>query len=144
MAEHYSNAAYRHLTDSKCLLDASCWDGSAYLAGYVIECSLKALISLPMVPPGIDLREMGHDLSLLTKQLDYMASSRQSQLKRHVSSGLLSYLRQQLNSQMPPWSPSMRYESRNPAWADQAASWWQTANRCFSAFAKNSVTESYL
>jgi HEPN domain-containing protein len=142
MAEHYPNAAYRHLTDSKHLLDASSWDGSAYLAGYVIECSLKALISHSTTPPGIDLHAMGHDLSSLTKRLDQMASSRQSLWKRHVSAQWLSALRGRLDSSRPSWSPSMRYESRNPSWAVQADSWWKTANRCFEAFAKDLVTES--
>jgi hypothetical protein len=143
MAEHYPNAACRHLTDSKHLLDASCWDGSAYLSGYVIECSLKAQISLPVKPSIIDLHLIGHDLSTLTKQLDQMASSRKSLWKRHVPSQLLSELRQRLNSPKPSWATSMRYESRNPAWANQAAdSWWKLAYRCFKAFAEKYITES--
>lgn len=141
MAENYANAACRHLTDSKILLDASSWDGSAYLAGYVIECSLKAIIATPSAPPEIDLPKIGHDLAQLGRVLDQMASSRKPAWKRHVSSQLLSALRTRLETMQPTWKPAMRYASADPAWKDQAAGFWGCANRCFSGFAQSLVTE---
>lgn len=141
MAEHYANAACRHLSDSKILLDASSWDGSAYLAGYVIECSLKAIIANPAVPPGIELKELGHDLAQLRSELDKMASSRQAARKRNVSSQLLSFLRVRLETMQPMWKPAMRYASADPDWKDQAAVFWGCANRCFHGFAQALVTE---
>ncbi len=108
MAEHYANAACRHALDSKILLEASRWHGCAYMAGYAIECSLKACIANPSVPPGIDLCTIGHDLSRLQRELDILASSRQAAWKRHVSSQLLTSLRTKLTSMQPMWEPAMR------------------------------------
>jgi HEPN domain-containing protein len=141
MTEHYANAACRHLSDSRVLLDASHWDGCAYLAGYVIECSLKAVIASPEAPPEVNLRELGHDLSKLHFQLDQMASSRQTARKRHVPGRLLTALRAQLETMQPGWKPSMRYHSKDPAWQNQATNFWRLADRCFKGFARTLVTE---
>ena len=37
--------AEERLKDAKALLQAGCWSGAYYLAGYVIECALKAAIA---------------------------------------------------------------------------------------------------
>jgi hypothetical protein len=42
--DDYPDAATKHLDDARALLRAGRFDGAAYLAGYVIECSLKALV----------------------------------------------------------------------------------------------------
>lgn len=141
MSEHYPNAAIRHLRDSKILLDSSRRHGCAYLAGYVIECSLKACITTPASPERIDVREIGHDLSSLTNTLDSMASSRKSAWKRHVPAGLLGTLRSRLESPGPIWTPAMRYHLSDQRWESEARAWWDIANRCFQGFAKDLVTE---
>lgn len=141
MSEHYPNAACRHLADSKMLLDKKRFHGSAYLAGYVVECSLKALIVSPTPPPGVDVRSIGHDLSALHNQLNQMASARQGAWRRQVSSSLLGTLRSFLDAQTPAWNPSMRYDATDPSWQSNAFEWWEMANRCFGGFARNLVTE---
>lgn len=141
MNEHYPNAAKRHLEDSKRLLDASSWHGSAYLAGYVLECSLKACITQPVAPEDVKVRDIGHDLQKLRNVLDGMAASRQTGRKRNVSFGLLGTLASRLTAQEPAWEPSMRYGSTDPRWKITANGWWDLANRCFLGMAKNHVTE---
>ena len=42
----YASAAARHWEDAISLTQASRFDNSAYLAGYVVECSLKSLIEI--------------------------------------------------------------------------------------------------
>jgi len=69
MGEKYPEAARRHLEDSKYLLDDERWDNSAYLAGYVIECSIKALITTPYAPDGVDVYKIGHDIQTLAGHL---------------------------------------------------------------------------
>ena len=49
--------------DSRALLEGNRLDNAIYLGGYVVECSLKALISLYLSPP--DTRRYGHSLSAL-------------------------------------------------------------------------------
>lgn len=141
MTEHYSNAACRHLADSKTLLDAKRFHGSAYLAGYVVECSLKALIVSPTPPPGVDVRRIAHDLSALHSQLNQMASARRGPSRRQVSGSLLGTLRSFLDAQTPAWGPSMRYQSTDVSWQTKAPVWWEMASRCFGGFARNLVTE---
>lgn len=142
MSEHYPNAACRHLADSKTLLDSRRFQGSAYLAGYVVECSLKALIVSPTAPPGVDVRRIGHELSCLHKQLYNMAAARHGSGRRMASAKLLGNLRSFLDAQTPAWNPSMRYDATDPAWQTKASAWWDMANRCFGGFARNLVTES--
>ncbi len=143
MTEHYPNAACRHLADSKTLLDAKRFHGSAYLAGYVVECALKAVIVSPAAPPDVEVRRIGHDLSALHKQLNQMASARQGAWRRQVSGSLLGTLRSFLDAQTPEWNPSMRYEATDASWQTKASAWWDMANRCFRGFAQTLVTEPH-
>lgn len=43
-ADDFPDAAAKHRDDATALLRAHRWDGAAYHAGYVVECSLKALL----------------------------------------------------------------------------------------------------
>lgn len=42
--EDHAEAAGKHLDDATLLWANDRWDGAAYLAGYVVECSLKSVI----------------------------------------------------------------------------------------------------
>lgn len=44
--DDYPDAAAKHLADAKALLGNSRFDGAAYLAGYVVECSLKSILQV--------------------------------------------------------------------------------------------------
>lgn len=44
--DDYPEAAGKHLTDASVLVADDRHDGAAYLAGYVVECALKALIQM--------------------------------------------------------------------------------------------------
>ena len=142
MSEHYTNAAHRHLQDSKVLLDAQRWDGSAYLAGYVIECSLKALIVAPSAscPQGQSWPGDGHDLNSLEFLLEQMAASRRPGFKRNVSNQLLVAIKSALAGE-PNWHPRMRYESSGIATEKVARRWWDIAKRTFGGLAKPFSTE---
>lgn len=111
------------------------------MAGYVIECSIKACITQPVAPEDVNVRAIGHDLPELRKVLDGMAASRHARRKRNVPSGLLAMLASRLTAQEPVWEPSMRYSSTDPRWKIAANGWWDLANRCFLGMAKNHVTE---
>ena len=137
MSEHYPKAARRHLEDSKVLLDAQRWDGSAYLAGYVIECSLQALIVAPSAscPHGQSWPGDGHDLSSLAFRLGQMAASRRPGFKRNVSIQLLIAIKGALTG-APNWHPRMRYESSCSTTEVVAKRWWEIAKRAFGGLAK--------
>jgi HEPN domain-containing protein len=61
MDESYSQSAGRHLMDAKILLDEERWDNALYLAGYVPECSFKAVLELFMDRQAV--RTYGHLLA---------------------------------------------------------------------------------
>jgi len=42
--DDYPAAAGKHLNDAKVLLDAKRFDGAGYLAGYIVECSLRSVV----------------------------------------------------------------------------------------------------
>ena len=48
--DDYPDAAGKHMEDSNVLIAGSRYDGGAYLAGYVVECSLKTLIQRLRLP----------------------------------------------------------------------------------------------
>ena len=42
--DNFPEAAEKHLEDASVLIAGARYDGTAYLAGYVVECALKTLI----------------------------------------------------------------------------------------------------
>jgi hypothetical protein len=44
VTENFKTLSTMRLTEARALFDASCWSGSYYLAGYSVECALKARI----------------------------------------------------------------------------------------------------
>jgi hypothetical protein len=72
--DDHPEAAAKHLGDATSLLNSGRADGAAYLAGYVVECSLKSLILIgsPRIPMIHDLRA----LSLATLRLAALPNSR--------------------------------------------------------------------
>ncbi|HSN99090.1 MAG TPA: hypothetical protein VLS89_12425 [Candidatus Nanopelagicales bacterium] len=47
--DDYPAAAAKHLDDARALLDAQRLDGAGYLAGYVVECSLRTVIMVGLL-----------------------------------------------------------------------------------------------
>jgi Uncharacterized conserved protein related to C-terminal domain of eukaryotic chaperone, SACSIN len=135
MSEKYPEAAKRHLEDSKVLLDHSRWDDSAYLAGYVIECSLKAIITTPYSPDGVNVYQIGHDLQTLAGQLARMAASSKGGFRRSISGINILDIQKQLSSSFP-WKETLRYETSGYIDSEAALHWWKLANRVFAGLAK--------
>jgi HEPN domain-containing protein len=69
----FQNLAALRLAEAECLLEAGHYCGAYYVAGYVIECALKACIARQIVaeeyPPTANLKEshFTHDLRRLLK-----------------------------------------------------------------------------
>ncbi len=62
--EDFASAAARHWDNVEFLAAAARWQEAAYLAGYIAECSLKAL--LQVTQPTVSVRDLGHDLPALS------------------------------------------------------------------------------
>jgi HEPN domain-containing protein len=63
MSEDFQQAASRHLNDAQYLLNKQRWDNAVYLAGYVVECSFKVLVSVYI--DATSAKKYGHDLAEL-------------------------------------------------------------------------------
>jgi HEPN domain-containing protein len=59
--EDFLSASVRHYNDSKYLHDKGRFDNAAYLAGYVVECGLKAILQVY----GHGAKTYKHDIAAL-------------------------------------------------------------------------------
>jgi hypothetical protein len=71
--ENYASAASRHLNDARSLCDAGRWDNAGYLAGYAVECSVKAVIDRAGFRLRAHLNEIPQELMLLAADLSLAA-----------------------------------------------------------------------
>ena len=98
--DDFPKAALKHLEDARVLKDEQRFDGAAYLAGYVVECTLKTVIEAENPPvPHI------HDLNSLRQSVDQLAL-----LAKHQTGPLYIAATQSL-VQILAWKPEMRYSS---------------------------------
>ena len=109
--DDFPKAALKHLEDAQALLQSGRFDGSAYLAGYVVECSLKTMIDVEnkTVPRIHDL----HRLQSKVRTLAVLAGSRTGHLFVAVTQAM---------NQIHAWRPRMRY--REPYVAAAVAGDW--------------------
>ena len=102
--EDYASAAARHWDNVDFLATANRWQEAAYLAGYIAECSLKAL--LEHTAPGILLRLLGHNLIALTGEALEMAVLLTPASRRYPISTLFPG-----GPGAGQWRPEHRYEA---------------------------------
>ncbi|HEX3656941.1 MAG TPA: HEPN domain-containing protein [Pirellulales bacterium] len=114
-ARRYYRAAKQRFEDAGLLLDAGRTTGAVYLAGYTVECLLKAVI-LESVPSKlrkqllIDFRgRQGHDIEMLC-----------STYRRQVQAAIPRRVTQHL-ARLNSWSTDLRYTpgSLQPGDADE-------------------------
>ncbi len=129
--DDHPEAAGKHLGDGGALLGAGRYDGAAYLAGYVAECSLKALLlhekgtpsaGTPLPWKGRD----GHDLGKLQSDAATLALVAGAKTARYFGptvKGLSSLA-------LAAWDPEMRYRAPSMAAAD-ARSWLANAESVY-------------
>jgi len=100
----YAQAATRHLRDAQLLFENRRFDNAVYLAGYVAECALKAMIEL--FDQQSNPRTYGHNLRAL----------------QHV--GLTRVIR--LQPKLQSYVPSFAIESTNLAQGHPHRRYWAT------------------
>lgn len=116
----FAGAATRHLRDARYLQEGGRSDSAFYLSGYVVECSLKAVVALP----GVDVRQFGHQLTKLEGEgIDLALSMALPAARYRPPTGAVRAVRD-------AWNPAVRYNSSSIARSqaqtilDYAASVW--------------------
>ena len=120
--DDYPEAARKHLLDAAALLSAGRPDGSAYLAGYVVECSLKTLLQIEK-----GSADRIHMLAALRRQVAALA------VQANVTTGRYCLVADRLlrNAVILKWRPEIRYREPSTSAAD-AQAWQREAAAVYS------------
>jgi len=99
----FSRVAKQRLTEAQILLKNELWAAAIYLAGYAIECSLKALL-ISLTPAGARptiVKSLKDDFGHNLRRLRAGVVSKKVNIPENVASALLF---------ASSWSPDLRYE----------------------------------
>jgi len=123
--DDYPEAAKKHLKDSKVLMIAECYDGAAYLAGYVVECTFKTMIQLEIG----NVKHI-HDLSGLSTNVLYLAKTPGIRTARYAPKEPLS---ETLCSFINGWKVTMRYQPDGSVPPANAQEWLSEAETVYNS-----------
>jgi hypothetical protein len=119
MNECFSAAAAKHLDDGDLLSQRQRWDNTAYLAGYVVECSLKCVLGAAGLPPV----RFGHDIKSMTYRALSLGLLLSPAACRYTPPGTPEFA-----DIMANWVPDLRYGPAGSVTATQASAWLRAAH----------------
>ena len=123
MADNYPKAAGKHAVDSRALLTAKRFDGAGYLAGYAVECVLKALIQVERGVPALS-----HNIGALGAEAARLASTPSQRTAKYVTRPSVTTLAYGLPT---GWSEQIRYLAPGVVSEQSAADWVAEAERLY-------------
>lgn len=110
----FQQLAEVRIKEAKALLDAQLWDGAYYLAGYAVECALKACIAkltkADEFPPRETRDYYTHDLNVLVKTAR-LAHTRDTEAKTKPQFG-------KFWTRVVGWNEQARYDQKPQAEAE--------------------------
>ncbi len=119
--DDHPDAARKHLDDASVLDRNGRPDGASYLAGYAVECSLKAMICLEAFGLGIVAPRWqgpdGHNLKKLVGQLSSTSLVAGTATARYLTPAVRSLP----SAAIAAWDPVMRYRAPSMTGPDAAA-----------------------
>ena len=130
--DDHPEAAHKHLDDAQGLLSSNRSDGAAYLAGYVVECSIKALIlydtAVPLPASRLPWKKgtAGHNLNELAVQASSLAAIAGAKSARYLGPAVQGLAKAGIAS----WRSEMRYRAPYMTQAD-AQSWFADAQAIY-------------
>lgn len=136
-----AKAALKRLLDARSLQSQNRWRGAMYLAGYSIECKLKARLmemynidKLEQLEVEIEKR-VGHPVNIFTHSIDvlFALTGARDRLLRKPKDQIALRAYQRCNT----WSPAWRYKPDDGS-EDDCESFLQAVND-FSKFIDNNV-----
>src|SRR5436305_594664 len=104
-ARLYYRAAKQRFDDAQLLLEAGRTTGAVYLAGYTVECYLKALL-LANVTSGLREEVLAKFCGSIAHDIEWLGAL----YRRHVGSAVPKTVTRHL-SRVASWSTDMRYQS---------------------------------
>jgi HEPN domain-containing protein len=126
--DDHPEAAKKHLSHAEALSKAGYPDGAAYLAGYVVECSLKSVMLLQTNAPNPKWRgKDGHDLPKLHSDLINLATRPGSRIGRYLRTAVEKLP----EAGILAWNPEMRYRAPSIGHTE-AANWVDHARLVYS------------
>jgi hypothetical protein len=126
--EDYPDAARKNFTDAQALMAVHRYDGAAYLAGYVVECTLKALIQVDMAQ-NAPVRKFRHDLNKLSTEAQRLANLPSSRTAPFLPHGTLTSL---LYGAPPSgWKETLRYNYEGMISKTTSAAWLAEAKHLY-------------
>jgi len=122
--DDHPEAAKKHLSDADVLVNAGRFDGAAYLAGYVIECCLKALVILEHGSSGSGLKT--HDLRNLASGANTSLGMAGAKAAKYVGSAVQGLS----TARIMAWRAEIRYHAPSiiPA---EASTWLREARSVY-------------
>ena len=135
--DDYPEAAEKHHTDASILATSARHCGTAYLSGYIIECSLKSLILM------LDRSQMsGHNLRQLSIKAIRLASIPTGSASRYTPT--IDRMHPIYNT-TNGWHPALRYLPATAVSATTASSWLiepKSLRRALDRVSEDHVTQS--
>ncbi|MEK7728059.1 MAG: hypothetical protein AAB354_06555 [candidate division KSB1 bacterium] len=123
MADNFLSAAARHYVDSGLLLASRRIDNAGYLAGYTVECSLKAII---LHGSGRNPKTYGHELSTLGGLALDLALLLSPSWRRYRPKSITEIL-----AVFGDWNPEWRYSTTGELLEEKANDLVMTAEKAF-------------
>ncbi len=107
--DDHPEAAKKHLSDAEALAKAGRPDGTAYLSGYVVECSLKSVVLLQTNLPKSKWKGRdGHDVPKLHSELINLSTLATLRIARYVNTAVQNLSK----AAIVAWNPEMRYRGQ--------------------------------
>lgn len=122
--DDHPDAAGKHLDDAEVLLGAARFDGAAYHAGYVVECSLKSVILVA------GKSSWGHHLSDLGSDATSLAALPSGSAARYAPGIAAGH---SLYDTVDGWKSTLRYKSPGTIAPGGAHDWVDEARRVYGA-----------
>lgn len=124
--DDHPEAAGKHLEDAMALVKAQRYDGAAYLAGYVVECAIKALILLEHG------WARGHELNQLSNRAQQFAALSGARSARYVAGVMRISSGGGIMNPSTGWCPSLRYWPPNRISRQRATNWLSDAQAIYA------------
>jgi hypothetical protein len=129
--DDHPEAAAKHLDDAMVLCGADHADGAAYLAGYVVESSLKSLVLVEDgLPAGTTRAFKTHNINNLSSKALHLAALPSARTAKYIPRQTAGH---SLYDPVNGWSETLRYRAPGAITPQTAQDWVREAQAVFES-----------